>query len=283
MVKTISCRSVFYPGRASYARTRLLALLLLGAYLLCAALFAWMGVRLSGTYAYTFTLLLRWQDLAKVLCWSLASILLGGCALVLRFLYALRVGEHAGIVEMVGKSELTVRDLSAKNLGSVFWLVGTALACMTAAVVGIVPISLLNWSLHVPHPALVVLSTCLVIVLAIAGLMLTAISGAFVVIGWVGSISFCRNLGAPFTYDLSAQTTLMIDDFVLTVISPDRPESMLDLDQLQPDDRRSLLFLLREQWLEAHRPWNPLLGEEIAAALDGASDAEQSERYTLVG
>ncbi len=286
MLETVSCSSVFYPGRASYARTRFLALLLLGAYLLCAALFAWAGIRLSGTYTHTFTLFLKWQDLVEVLCWSLASIMLGGCVLVARFLYALHKGARNGVVEVVGNRKLTVRDLSAKNLGSVFWLVGTAVACMSAAVVGLVPVSLLNWSLHLPHPALVVLGTCIVVALAMIGLILTAISSAFVGIGWVGSISFCRNLGAPFTYDLSEQTTLMIDDFVFTVFSPDRPELMLDLDQLQANDRRSLLFLLRDQWLDArcpHHPWNPHLGEEINAALEESEDAEHSEHYTLVG
>ncbi len=251
-------------------------MLLLGAYLLCAALLAWLGLYLSGMYAHTFTLLLRWQDLAEVLLWGLASIALGGCVLVVRFLYALRAGMRTGIVEVVANRKLTVRDLSAKNLGSVFWMVGTAAACMIAAVVGLAPVTLLNWTLHLSHPALVVLGTGIAIALGIAGLVLTAISGAFVVIGWVGGISFCRSLGAPQTYDLSARTTLMIDDSVLTVTSPNLPESLLDLDQLQPEDRRSLLSLLHEQWLEAHRIWNPHLEEETA-------DAQQGEHYTLAG
>jgi hypothetical protein len=281
MVETLSRSSVFYPARSLYVHTKLLALLLLGAYLLCAALLAWLGVRLSGMHAQTF--ILSWQELAEVLCWSLVSIALGGCVLVARFLYALRAGVRKGIVEVVGNRELTVRDLSAQNLGSVFWMVGTVAACMTVAVVGLAPISLLNWTLHWPHPVLVVLGTGIVIALGIPGLVLTAMSGAFVVIGWAGGISFCRNLGAPQTYALSAQTTLIIDDCVLTVTSPNLPEALLDLDQLQPDDRRSLLFLLREQSLEAHRPWNPQLGEEIDAVLEETGNAEQSEHYTLVG
>lgn len=280
MVETLSCRSVFYPGHAAYARTRLLAWLLLGAYLTCAILLAWLGARFAGTYAHTFTLYLKWQDLLVALCWSLAAIALGGCVLVARFLYALRAGARLGMVEVTGQRELTVRDLSAKNLASVFWMVGTAMACMGAAVVGLLPLSLPGWTLHLPHPALVVFATLAALALAIPGLILTAISGSFVIIGWVGGISFCRNLGAACTYDLSAQTTLMIDDFVLTVISPNRPESLIDLDLLQPGDRRSLLSLLREQWLDAHRPWNPHLGEEIDAALEEAGEAEN---YTLVG
>lgn len=280
MVETPSCRSVFYPERLSYARTRLLALLLLGAYLACAILLAWLGVRFSAVYEHAFTLYLKWQDLAEVLIWSLAIIALGGCVVVAHFLYALRSGARTGIVEVVGNRALTVRDLSAKNLASIFWLVGTAMVCMSTAIVGLLPISLLAWTLHLPHPALVVFGSLVAAALVIAGLVLTAISGAFVIIGCVGGISFCRNLGAPYTYDLSAQTTLMIDDLVLTVISPNRPESLIDLDQLRPADQRSLLFLLREQWLDAHRPWNPHLGEEIEAALE---ESEHAENYPLVG
>lgn len=280
MVEMSSCRSVFYPRRSAYARTRLLALLLLGAYLACAVFLAWLGVRFSGMYAHTFTPYLKWQDLLAALIWSLAIIALGGSVVVACFLYALRAGARTGIVEVVGDRELTVRDLSAKNLASIFWMVGTAAACMSAAIVGLQPISLLSWMLHLPHPALAIFGTLVAVALVLAGLILTAISGAFVVIGWVGGISFCRNLGAPYTYDLSAQTTLMIDDFVLTVISPNRPESLIDLDQLRPGDQRSLLFLLREQWLDARRPWNPHLGEEIDAALE---EAELAEDYTLVG
>lgn len=286
MVEISSCRSVFYPARPAYARTRLLALLLLGAYLACAILLSWLGVRFAGMYPHTFTLYLKWQDLLEALLWSLALIALSGCIVVAHFLCALRAGAHSGMVEIMGQRELTVRDLSAKNLASVFWLVGTAMACMCAAIVGLLPISLLGWTLHLPQPALVVFGTLVAAALVLAGLILTAISGAFVVIGLAGGISFCRNLGAPYTYDLSEQTTLMIDDLVLTVISPDRPESLIDLDQLRPDDRRSLLSLLREQWLDArypHHPWNPHLGEEIDAALEEAEHSEHAENYPLVG
>src|SRR5579884_82464 len=280
MVEMLSCRSVFYPGHAAYARTRLLAWLLLGAYLACVVLLAWLGVRFAGTYEHTFTLYLKWQDLLEALCWSLAAIALGGCVLVARFLYALRVGARLGMVEVMGQRELTVRDLSAKNLASIFWMVGTAMACMSAALVGLFPLSLPGWTLHLPHPTLVVFGTLVAIALAVPGLILTAISGSFVLIGWVGGVSFCRNLGAACTYDLSAQTTLMIDDFILTVIAPSMPESLIDLDLLEPGGRRSLLSLLREQWLDAHRPWNLRLGEEIDAALE---EAGGMENYTLVG
>ena len=272
----IAASALFYAGRSSYLRTRLLALLLCGAYGVCALLFAWVGIRLFGAYAHNFTFYLKWQDLVEVLCWLLVVAALSGCMLAVRFLYALHTGYRTGIIRVVESSELTVRDLSPKNLASVFWMIGTVMSCSVAAVVGLVPLMLIGWTIHLPQPVLVVL-TALVIALGLAGLVLTAISGSFVVIGWAGSISFCRKLGAPHTYALSDQTTLRIDDFVLTVIYPDRPELLIDLNQLSPDDLRHLLFLLRDRWLNAHRPWNPQLGEQIAAALEAA------ETYTMAG
>lgn len=268
---------LFYAGRPSHLRACLLALLLLAGYGACALLLVWLALHISGTYAHTFTLYPKWQDLLEALCWLLISVMLGGCVLVARFLYALDRGHRSGMICVVENRELTVRDLSPENLASIFWMVGTALACSLAAVAGLLPFTLLGWTLHLSHPALVVLGSGAAIVLGLAGLVLTAISGAFVVIGWAGGISFCRNLGAPHTYSLSEQTTLRIDEFVLTIIYPDRPESMIDLNLLAPDDRHHLLSLLHESWLDAHRPWNPQFGEQVEAAL------EETDMYPLVG
>jgi len=79
-------------------------------------------------------------------------------------------------------------------------------------------------------------------------------------------------MGAPQTYRLSGETTLRIDGFVLTIIHPEQQESLFDLNLLDAEDRRHLLFLLRERWLDAERPWNPRLGEEIEAALMSLSE-----------
>ena len=54
---------------------------------------------------------------------------------------------------------------------------------------------------------------------------------------------------------------------MLTIIYPNTPESMIDLNSLEAKDQRYLLFLLRERWIDAQRSWNPSLGEEIEAAL----------------
>ena len=93
---------------------------------------------------------------------------------------------------------------------------------------------------------------------------------AYSCIGVVGSISFCQQMGSPQTYHLTSHATLSIDRFVLTIIYPDTPESMIDLNILEVDDQHDLLCLLRERWNGEQHSWNPRLGEEIAAALEEA-------------
>jgi hypothetical protein len=95
--------------------------------------------------------------------------------------------------------------------------------------------------------------------------MLPALS--FVIIGGFGGVSFWRNIGAPHVYQLTGQASLSMEGFVLTIMYPDAPESMLDLNTLDPEDRRYLLHLLRERWNGAQDLWNPRLGDEIEAAL----------------
>jgi hypothetical protein len=258
---------LFRLGRIAYQRTRLWGWLLCGGLLLIALCASLAGFWLWPTYVHIFTPYLKWQDMLVALCWYTALLAFGGSILVGRFLYALHMGYRREMVTLIDDSAFRVRDLSHENLLSIFWLVGTVFLCCLATQIGLIPEMLLGWTLHLPHPALVVLGTGVAILLGLAGLVVSAIAGSFVVIGLVGSISFCRNLGAPHTYQLSSQTRIMIDGFVLTIIYPDKPESMLDLNLLDADDQKRLLHLLHDRWLEADRPWNPALGEEIAQAL----------------
>ena len=103
--------------------------------------------------------------------------------------------------------------------------------------------------------------------LSLAGLAIVLPAFSFIVIGLIGSVSFCRKMGSPHTYQLTNQASLSIDGFVLTIIYPDAPEAMLDLKLLNPQDQRHLLHLLHERWLGAQDTWNPQLGDEIEAAL----------------
>ena len=224
------------------------------------------ALRFFPTYTHTFTPYLKWQDVLVALCWFIPFISLGGCVLITRFLYALNKGYNK---EMIAFSDATlvVRDLSHENLSSIFWLIGTALSCFLTALVGLIPEMLLGWTLHLSSPVLAVFATGLVFILGVAGLALTLPFLSFVVIGIAGSISFCRKMGSPQIYRLTSQAALSIDRFVLTIIYPDTPETMIDLDMLEVDDQCHLLYLLRERWISAQRPWNPYLGEEIEAAL----------------
>lgn len=265
----------FHLGRAPYRHTGWLAWLLICASLLGAALSIFAGIQFWPTYTHEFTPYLKWQDALLAILWYLSFILVGSSILVGRFLFALRAGYRYGMF-VLEEQRLTVRDLSPKNLGSIYWMVGTAFSCFLAALVGLVPEILLGWTLHLPNLLLVILTTAAAIALSLAGLAVTAVAVSFIIIGIVGSFSFGRNLGAQQTYSLTGQTVLRIDGFVLTIIYPDQPESMFDLNLLDSGDQRRLLYLLRERWLEAARPWNPRLGEEIAEAL------QEAERYSLL-
>jgi hypothetical protein len=91
------------------------------------------------------------------------------------------------------------------------------------------------------------------ILLGIAGMALSVTFGSFVVVGCLGAITFCRNLGAERTYPLNDHTTLRLDDAILTIIYPGKPESMIDLASLDPADQRCLLALLHDR-LDIHHP-----------------------------
>ena len=262
----------FHLSRKQYLRISLLACLLICASLTVAVTTGVLGVLFWPTYIHRFTFYLKWQDALLATLWYISFILAGGSILVARFLFALRAGYRDGMF-LLRDNSITVRDLSPKNLASIYWMVGTALSCFLAALVGLAPDILIGWTIHLPNPALVFFCTVAAILLSLAGLAVTLVAGSFVVIGIAGSFSFSRKMGAPHTYELTSQTTIRIDGFVLTMIYPDKPESLFDLDLLEPEDQRLLLYMLRKRWLDAERPWNPRLGKEIEAALEEAQRA----------
>ena len=272
MLESEESTYIYRLKHASYIRIRLVAWLLIAGSLVCALISILPGLRLLPTYTHTFTLYLKWQDALLATLWLTALLALGSCVLVLRFLYALRAGYRGRMLLLQGDT-LTGRDLSPKNLSSIYWAVSTAFGCFIAALLGLVPLMLVGWTLHLPHPLLVVLGTGLASILSVAGLVVTAIALAFVLIGMIGSISFCRQMGAPQTYRLTNQATLSIDGFVLSIIYPDQQESLFDLNLLELDDACHFLHLLHERWLEAQQDWNPSLGEEIEEALREAERA----------
>jgi len=272
MIQSALHTYLFRLGRKAYIKTGLLGWLLFIAFLICAVSFAIFGVKLLPTYDHAFTPFLKWQDALIALCWYISFISLVGSILIVRFLYALRAGYRKEML-VLSDSVLTVRDLSHENLSSIFWLVGTALSCFLTTLAGLLPEMLLGWTLHLSSPLWVVLGTVAMIILSIAGLAIALPSFSFVIIGLVGSISFCQKMGSPHIYRLTNQAALSIDGFVLTIIYPDAPESMIDLNSLNPEDQRLLLCLLRERWLGEQRIWNPELGDEIEAALVAATSS----------
>ncbi len=269
MIQSALHTYLFRLGRKAYIKTGLLGWLLFTAFLTCAVSSAFFGVKLLPTYNHDFTPFLKWQDALVALCCYISLISLVGCILIVRFLYALRAGYRKEML-VLSDSVLTVRDLSHENLSSIFWLVGTALSCFLVTLAGLLPEMLLGWTLHLASPLWSVLGTVAMIILSIAGLAIALPSFSFVLIGLVGSISFCKKMGSPHIYRLTNQAALSIDGFVLTIIYPDAPESMIDLNSLNSEDQHLLLCLLRERWLGEQRTWNPELGDEIEAALEAA-------------
>lgn len=270
MVQPTNTVYQFDMARQAYRHTSGLAWLMCAAFLVCVLLGCAGGLLLWPTYTHEFTLYLKWQDALVASCWCVSLVSLGGCILVLRFLHALRQGYKWGVLALEAGNKLSGRDLSPKNFTSIFWAVATTFSCFVVMLIGLVPAVLIGWTLHIPNLVLMVFSTIAAFLLSLAGLALSLPFGAFFLIGLVGGVSFCRKMGASQTYTLSSQTILRIDGSVLAIIHPDRPESLFDLQLLVPTDQRRLLTLLRERWVEAERPWNPALGDEIEAALSQA-------------
>src|SRR5258708_34237191 len=100
-----------------------------------------------------------------------------------------------------------------------------AFVCLIVPFIGLVPTMLIGWTLHLPHPGLVILGTAAAIVLSIAGLAITLAATTICVIGCIACISFCRAIGSLPTYQLPGPPTSTIDDFALIIISPNQPQA----------------------------------------------------------
>ena len=267
---------ILYLSKASYKRTRFLAWLLILASLMVAIACIVLSVRLWSSYTHIFTPYLKWQDaICATLCY-ISLILIGGSAAVVRFYYALRAGFYQGMFIQKGGSTLVVRDLSSKNLAGIYWAIGTTLSCFIAALVGLIPEIFIGWTIHLPQPMLVVICTSIAILLSLAGLAVTLVATSFLFIGWIGSFSYCRKVGAPETYQLDRQTSMRLDSFVLSITHPHQQEAVFDLNLLDLKDQHLLFSLLYEFWLDAESTWNPGLGEEIEAV------QKEIDRFTIL-
>jgi len=158
MIQSAGDTFSFHLSRKHYVRISLLACLLICASLTVAAATGVFGALFWPTYIHRFTFYLKWQDALLATLWYISFMLAGGSILVARFLFALRAGYRDGMF-MLRDSSITVRDLSPKNLASIYWMFGTTLSCFLAALVGLAPDILIGWTIHLPNPALVFLCT----------------------------------------------------------------------------------------------------------------------------
>ncbi|HKV58522.1 MAG TPA: hypothetical protein VJO32_09570 [Ktedonobacteraceae bacterium] len=262
--------TVFYPTRQAYQRNRQFAILLVILSAFGSALLAISAIFFWPTYTHPFTPYLKWQDaLLAILCYG-SFILLIASITLFRFYLACRQGYRRGILILQPQGILTVRDLSPKNFASIYRMIGSSFTCFLVTLIGLAPCILIGWTLHLDHLIFILLTTAVAIAISLAGLTVSLIFGTFVVISLIGARAFTRTLGASHTYHLTKLTTLRIDNNVLTITCPDRPETLFDLNLLHPHDQQHLLQLLHlhpRQDSIAQPRQRPLLGQHIEAAL----------------
>ena len=256
MIFTTTRTHTFYPRPSSYAQTRLLGWLMCAALLLCATITLVLSIHIWGTYTHSFKPYLKWQDALEYSLWFISFLGIGGAILVVRFLVAAHDGFRKGTFSFIDDTQVAVRDTSFGNLGSIFWVLNAAFWCFIAALVGLVPIILIEWTIRLSPFLLSLFATGLAIVLSLAGVVVSIVSISFIVIGVVGIFSFSNKLGATHTYTMDNKLTIRLDGSILTAIYPDMPEVMLDLNSFEPRDQRFLLSLLHEQWDSVDQCWN---------------------------
>lgn len=253
MAQLINDTYLFHLERAAYERTRARGWLWCGGYLLCTVLALLASFLILPTYQHVWTPYLKWQDALVALLWFIALLGLAGATFVTRFLYALHAGEKTGVLHLVKDHALAIRDLAHENFISIFWMLHAAFWCFVAGLIGLSPEILLKWTLHLTNPLLMVTMTAFVGLLSLAGLVVSVVTTFFIIVGTLGLIKVCRNLGALYTYKLNNRTVVRLDGSILTVIYPDMPEAILDLNTLAPTDREQLTELLQASAIEVQQ------------------------------
>lgn len=255
MIQSGGDTHTFYQSRAAYVHTRRLGWLMCGVFLLGAIVAFVSGVKVWGTYTHVFTFYLKWQDALVALLWFFSLMTLCGSILILRFQHAVRVGYIKGVFSLVDSTSIAVRDISAENLASIFWILNASFWCFVVMLIGLVPVILIGWTLHTTPLLFSIVATGVAILLSIAGIVLSITLSIFIIVGGFGAVSLWQKLGLVYIYKLDAHTTLRCDGNILTVIYPDMPESMLDLNALSEGDKQLLLTLLHEHWLASDCLW----------------------------
>ena len=262
----------FDLGRAQYVRIRIIGLLFFCVLIVSACLGIAAGILLWGSYSHNFTPYLKWQDALLSLSWFIAFISLGGAVMVVRFLHALHAGYTQGMVTLVKNSAITVRDLSAENLKNIFWIMNSAFWCFVAVLVGLLPVMLIGWTLHLSNLTLAILTTSIAVLLSLAGLVVSIIAASFIIVGCIGLVSFCRKLGSSHTYQLDHQATIRMDNLTLAITYPSMAESVVDMNLFAADDRQQLVSLLRKRWIDTEQIWSSDLDSSHTQSLSQYPD-----------
>ncbi len=272
MTQNSSATRLFCLDDTIYQRTHRQGLLWLGFYLSIALVALLAAILLLPTYTHVFTFYLKWQDALVALLFFVALLALAGATFVIRFLYALRIGSQTGVVQLRGDHQLAARDLSHENFASIFWMLHAAFWCFVAGLIGLTPAMLLGWTLHLTSPLWLVLTTGVAILLSLAGLVVTLIAASFIFVGCIGLFHICRKLGSLHVYAIDNRLIIHRDKLLLTIIYPDKPEALVDLATLVPEDQQALLALLQDGTIEIQSAPADLL------ALEDAEEAEANKR-----
>ena len=268
MIQIVDKTYTFYQDHMAYGRTRRLGWLMCSVFLLGSIVSFVAGVRVWGTYTHVFTFYLKWQDALVALLWCFALMTFCGCGLILRFQHAVRVGSIKGVFSLIDSTSIAVRDISAENLASIFWILNASFWCFVVFLVGLVPVILIGWTLHLTPLLLSIVATSIALLLSVAGIVLSIALTIFIIAGGFGAVSLWQKLGLVHVYKLDAHTTIRCDGHILTVIYPDMPESMLDLNAFTHDDKHLLLALLHERWLASERLWTLSFDTAIEKAME---------------
>jgi hypothetical protein len=260
MARFMEDTCLFRLDRSAYKRAYRQGLLWCAGYIACAALSLLASLLLLPTYTHIWTPYLKWQDALVALLCFITLLGLGGATFVVRFLHALHEGYKIGVLHFVKGTSIAARDLSQENFISIFWMMHTTFWCFIVVLLGLSPEILLGITLRLSNPLLAVVMTALVGLLSLAGLVVSGVCGFFICIGMLGLIKLCYKLGSLHSYPLDNRITVRIDGSLLTLIYPDKPESMVDLAALTPEDREHLLALLQESAVEVQQQAAELMG-----------------------
>ncbi len=269
--------STFLMRRSSYISINFLGWLWCLGYTGVASSSLVLSTWLWSTSSHTITIFIQWQEILCALLWFVAIASLAGAVFVMRFLSSTRMGYRKSMLTIGGEGILLARDLSAENFLSIFYVLYSGFLCFCLLLAGLLPEVLAGWLRHLIPSGLVVPGSILLILLGIAGFVISSIAGILLGIGCVGMVSTCGKIGKEQSYRLNDRLNLHIDGEILTISYPGKAETMLDLHLLSGEDQKRICLWLQKQGDIVQS------GQEDFPGETGLLMEEAPQRFLLVG